>query len=133
VIRDSWRPRSIALLGGINRFRLIFPTEDLVAAHPCTTMPPHPCSLEGSRREAIDTRRLWFSDSWRSCSIALLGGIGRGSKIFPTETLVAAPRTPRRTCCPYAYVLITVLNVSRSCELFPDGFDLHSAQSLSSA
>ena len=39
-----------------------------------------------------------------------------------------APRTPRRTCCPYASVLITVLRVSRSCELFPDGFDLHLRQ-----
>ena len=39
-----------------------------------------------------------------------------------------APRTPRRACCPYAYVLITVLRVSRSCEHFPDGFDLHLLQ-----
>ena len=29
------------------------------------------------------------------------------------------------TCCPYAYVQITVPRVSRSCERFPDGFDLH--------
>ena len=42
-----------------------------------------------------------------------------------TTSASTAPRTPRRTCCPYAYVLITVLCVSRSCELFPDGFDLH--------
>jgi len=33
--------------------------------------------------------------------------------------------TPRRTCCPFADVLITVPRVSRSCELFSDGFDLH--------
>ena len=26
---------------------------------------------------------------------------------------------------PYAYLLVTVLRVSRSCELFLDGFDLH--------
>ena len=42
-----------------------------------------------------------------------------------TTSASTAPRTPRRTCCPYAYVLITVLRVSRSCEHFPDGFDLH--------
>ena len=42
-----------------------------------------------------------------------------------TTSASTAPRTPRRTCCPYAYALITVLRVSRSCELFPDGFDLH--------
>ena len=42
-----------------------------------------------------------------------------------TTSASTAPRTPRRTCCPYAYVLITVLRVSRSCELFPDGSDLH--------
>ena len=41
-----------------------------------------------------------------------------------TTSASTAPRTPRRTCCPYAYVLITVLRVSRSCGLFPDGFDL---------
>ena len=35
-----------------------------------------------------------------------------------TTSASTAPRTPRRTCCPYAYVLITVLLVSRSCELF---------------
>jgi hypothetical protein len=33
-----------------------------------------------------------------------------------------AARTPHRTCCPHAFVSITVLRVSRSCELFPDGF-----------
>ena len=42
-----------------------------------------------------------------------------------TTSASTAPRTPRRTCCPYAYVLITVPRVSRSCEHFPDGFDLH--------
>ena len=45
------------------------------------------------------------------------------SLLIPTERLVfygrttsasTAPCTPRRTCCPYAYVLITVLRVSRS-------------------
>ena len=44
-----------------------------------------------------------------------------------------APRTPRRTCCPYACVLITVLRVSRSCEIFPNGFDLHLLHPLSLA
>ena len=29
-----------------------------------------------------------------------------------TTSASTAPRTPRRTCCPYAYVLITVLRVS---------------------
>jgi len=38
-----------------------------------------------------------------------------------TTSASTAPGTPRRTCCPYAYVLITVLRVSHSCELFPDG------------
>ena len=28
-----------------------------------------------------------------------------------------APRTPRRTCCPHAYVSVTVLRVSNSCEM----------------
>ena len=37
-----------------------------------------------------------------------------------TTSASTAPRTPRRTCCPYAYVLITVLRVSRSCELFQE-------------
>ena len=32
------------------------------------------------------------------------------------------PGKPRRTCCPYACVIITVVRVSRPCELFPDGF-----------
>ena len=45
-----------------------------------------------------------------------------------TTSASTAPRTPRRTCCPSAYVLITVLRVSRSCELFPDGFDIHLLQ-----
>ena len=31
-----------------------------------------------------------------------------------TTSACTAPRTPRRTCCPYAYVLITVNRVSRS-------------------
>jgi len=44
-----------------------------------------------------------------------------------------APRKPRRMCLPYAYVLITVLRVSRSCELFPDGFDLYLLQCTSHA
>ena len=42
-----------------------------------------------------------------------------------TTSASTAPRTPRRTCCPYAYVLLTVTRVSRSCDLFLDGFDLH--------
>jgi len=42
-----------------------------------------------------------------------------------TTSASTAPRTPRRTCCPYAYVLATVPRVSSSCENFPDGFDLH--------
>jgi len=42
-----------------------------------------------------------------------------------TTSASTAPRTPRRTCCPYVHVLITVLRASRPCELFPDGFDLH--------
>ena len=42
-----------------------------------------------------------------------------------TTSTSTAPGTPRRTCCFHAYVLITVLRVSRSCELFSDGFDLH--------
>ena len=42
-----------------------------------------------------------------------------------------APRTLRRTCCPDAYVLITVLRVSRFCKLFPDGLDLDLLQHLS--
>jgi len=45
-----------------------------------------------------------------------------------TTSASTAPRTPRRTCCPCAYVLITVLRVNRSCELFPDGFDIHLLQ-----
>jgi hypothetical protein len=40
----------------------------------------------------------------------------RASRIGATTAL----RTPRRTRCPYAYVLITVLRVSRSGELFSD-------------
>ena len=36
---------------------------------------------------------------------------------FIAEQPAPAPRTPRRTCCPYAYVLITVRRVSRACEL----------------
>ena len=35
-----------------------------------------------------------------------------------TTSASTAPRTPRRTCCPYAYVLTTVPRVSRSCEFF---------------
>ena len=35
-----------------------------------------------------------------------------------TTSASTAPCTPRRPCCTYAYVLITVLRVSRSCELF---------------
>ena len=42
-----------------------------------------------------------------------------------TTSASTAPRTPRTTCCPYADVLSTVFRVSRSCGLFPDGFDLH--------
>ena len=42
-----------------------------------------------------------------------------------TTSASTAPRTPRRTCCPYAYVLISVLCVSRSCELFSGGFNVH--------
>ena len=42
-----------------------------------------------------------------------------------TTNASTALRTPRRTCCPHAHELITVLRVSRSCELLPDGFDLH--------
>ena len=34
-----------------------------------------------------------------------------------TTRASTAPRTPRRTCCPYAYVLMTVPRVSRSCVL----------------
>ena len=45
-----------------------------------------------------------------------------------TTSASTAPCTPRRTCCPYAYVLVTVLRVSRSCELFQEGFDLHLLQ-----
>ena len=45
-----------------------------------------------------------------------------------TTSANTAPRTPRRTCCPYAYELITVLRVSRSCKIPPDGFDLHLLQ-----
>jgi len=45
-----------------------------------------------------------------------------------TTNASTAPRTPRRTCCPYAHVLIAVLRVTRSCELFPDEFDLHLLQ-----
>ena len=41
-----------------------------------------------------------------------------------TTSASTTPRTPRRTCCPYAYALIAVLRVSRVCELFPDGLDL---------
>ena len=42
--------------------------------------------------------------------------ICRGGLVFYCQTTIAstAPRRPRRTCCPYAYVLITVLRVSRS-------------------
>ena len=43
-----------------------------------------------------------------------------------TNSAITALHMPLRTRCPYAYVLITVLRVSRSCEFFfPDGFDLH--------
>ena len=41
-----------------------------------------------------------------------------------TTNASTAPCTPRKTCFPYAYVLNTVLRVSRFCELFTDGFDL---------
>jgi len=52
---------------------------------------------------------------------------GQRDWCFFCQTISAstAPRTSRRTCCPYAYVLVTVLRVSRSCEHFPDGFDFH--------
>ena len=48
-------------------------------------------------------------------------------QVFDGRTTSASttPRAPRRTCCPYACVPITVLRASRSCELFPDEFDLH--------
>ena len=42
-----------------------------------------------------------------------------------TTSASTALRTPRRTCCPDANVLITVPRVSRSCGLLPGGFDLH--------
>ena len=45
-----------------------------------------------------------------------------------TTSASTAPRTPRITCCPDAYVLISVLRVSRSCELFPNGFDIYLLQ-----
>ena len=48
-----------------------------------------------------------------------------------TTSASTALRTPRRTCCPCAYVLITMLRVSCSCEIFPDGFDLHLLHRLS--
>jgi len=32
----------------------------------------------------------------------------------PTTSAGTAPRTPRRACCPYASVLVTLLGVSRS-------------------
>jgi hypothetical protein len=31
----------------------------------------------------------------------------------------------QKVALPYAYVLVTVLRVSRSREIFPDGFDLY--------
>ena len=42
-----------------------------------------------------------------------------------TTSASTAPRTPRRTCCSDAYVLNTVPRFSRSCEHFPEGFELH--------
>ena len=45
-------------------------------------------------------------------------GVDKFSSTAATSRTISpstAPRTPRRTCCPYAYVLITVLCVSRSC------------------
>ena len=45
-----------------------------------------------------------------------------------TTSASTAPRTLRSTCCPHAYVLVTVPRVSRSCEHFPDGFNLHLLQ-----
>ena len=36
---------------------------------------------------------------------------------FRTTSASTAPRTPRRTCCPFAYLLNTVLRVSRSRKL----------------
>ena len=37
-----------------------------------------------------------------------------------TTSASTAPHMPQRTCCPCAYVLITVPPVSRSCELTPE-------------
>ena len=68
------------------------------------------------------------------CQVLRRARLWSGRARFEMERLVlycrttsasTAPRTPRRTCCPYAYVLITVLRVSHSCEHFPDGLDLH--------
>ena len=50
-------------------------------------------------------------------ALALCTRLGMKTLIFYCQTTSArtSPRTPRRTCCPHAYALITV-RVSRSCE-----------------
>ena len=57
--------------------------------------------------------------------IAGLSGCRETGIYCRTTSASTVPLTPRRTCCPCAYMLATVLRVSRSCELFPDALDLH--------
>jgi len=81
---------------------------------------PRGCTCATKRKELlIATDKMQRIRLWRSVDKDIL--------VFYCRTTSAstAHRTPRRTCCPCAYVLITVLRVSRSCEPFPDGFDLH--------
>ena len=87
----------------------------------------------GPRADALLQEEKAFSLETQVC-------ISLAHTICLTERLVwycrttsanTALRTPRRTCCPFADVLITVPRVSRSCERFPDGFDLHLLQSVS--
>ena len=66
-------------------------------------------------------------------SLSLENEIEREGLVFYCRTTSAstAPCTSRKMCChPERYaalriVLVTVPRVSRSCEHFPDGFDLH--------
>jgi len=74
----------------------------------------------------------------------MLQAYGLGSSHPPQLTLRSKASTPKRDwyfiaeqpapapqfalpegCAALRIVLVTVLRVSRSCELFPDGFDLH--------
>ena len=70
-------------------------------------------------------RRIYFGD-WPSSGLAFASLVSEQRLAFYCRTSDStAPLTPLGTRCPYAYVLVNVPRVSRSCAHFSDGFDFH--------